>query len=252
MSNVGIPKSPENSGNKAVSGSISVVPRRVATPNRAARAWTQAAQTTRRRRARPRSSDARIAPKTNTTNAGGHGRNRSARLTGSARRNRNGSKATTADAVPRGARAAAKSGGEDRAQDTHDERGGPRPESIRQVDRIREEKPQRDQGNDGERRPEEGAAGCEGDSFRALADEQETMARQRGESGVLGRGTQEDGRDEVEDGMAPRCGEEEARQEQARIRRVDGRLRHEGHEERGPCRPRGEHECGQVVHMKPG
>src|SRR2546430_3909736 len=89
----------------------------------------------------------------------------------------------------------AKFGCEDRAQDEHEERGGPRPESIRQVDRIREKKPQWHQGDDRERRPEEGAAGREGDSFRALADEQQTMARQRGEGGVLGRRTQEDGRD---------------------------------------------------------
>ena len=97
----------------------------------------------------------------------------------------------------------AKFGCEDRAQHEHEERGGPWPESIRQIDGIGEEKPQRQQGDHREPCPEECAAGREGDGFRALPDEQQAMARQRGEGGVLGRRAQEDGRDEIEDRMAP-------------------------------------------------
>src|SRR3989441_8146786 len=61
-----------------------------------------------RARPAPRHSDARIAPRTHTRNAGIHGRKRSARPIGSARRRRSGTSATTANALPSNAPRAAR------------------------------------------------------------------------------------------------------------------------------------------------
>src|SRR2546425_998633 len=106
-SRLGMPKSPEKSGKRTASGSTRLGPRRTAIPRPAASAWTHTARTNRRTRFRPRDSEASTAAKTNTRNTGVQGRKWSARRTGSARRNRSGTKATTANAVPSNAPRAA-------------------------------------------------------------------------------------------------------------------------------------------------
>src|SRR6266581_4482603 len=62
-SRLGMPKSPEKSGNRTASGSTRGGPRRTARPRPPASAWTQTARISRRTRLRPRHSEARTAPR---------------------------------------------------------------------------------------------------------------------------------------------------------------------------------------------
>jgi len=87
-----------------------------------------------------------------------------------------------ADAVP-----SARFGSEDGRQDEHQERRGPRSEEVREVNRICQEEPQWDQGDDRERGSQQCAAGGERDRFRALADQEETVPGKGGESRIFRR-----------------------------------------------------------------
>src|SRR5437879_7762105 len=120
------------------------------------------------------------------------------------------------------------------------------------MNRICQEEPQWDQGDDRERGSQQCAAGGERDRFRTLTDQEETVPGKGGESRIFRRRPEEHGRDEVEDRVAPRGREEETGQQKAHRLRLGRDVRDEG---RNEARPRGL--CGKegarpVVDVKSG
>ena len=123
---------------------------------------------------------------------------------------------------------------------------------VGKADRIGEEEPQRDQGDDRERGPQQRAAGRERDRFRALAHQEEAVPGKGGEGRVFRRRAEEHGRDEVEDRVAPGGREEETGQQEAHRLRLGREVRDQGRNEARPCGLRCQDEGRHIVGVKSG
>ena len=123
---------------------------------------------------------------------------------------------------------------------------------VRETDRVGEEQAERDQRGHREGGSQQCPASGEGHRFRTLAHQEETVPGERGERRVFRRRAQEDGRNEVEDRVAPGRREEETREQEADRLRLGGDFRDQRGKEPRPRSLGREHEGRHIVHVKSG